>query len=514
MRKVGWHDVSLGVGIASVSWVENISKLLPFVDRLERGKPLVIIALVAFFVAVSWALAASVSGVEQAIGLWPALVLVSVGSLLLVGAAAAELLLEKEASTGVAVTSAPGGELVMGCWFGRTTVACGGLEVGGDPGPQVPNGDRVLQLVEVKESQLSSLDSGSRRAFDALAAQILDRVRVAQGSEMLGTRRFSSIGIGMPGIVDLQTGVLTLSVTVQEGSNIPREVASRLLASDKHAIRAAFGGGATNESALADRIYVDNDVRCVARHVLANHGWSEFACLYVGGGVGGALVAGGRVLYGAHGSAGHVGHVDLGEGSVRELPAKAGQELEPVKCDCGKVGYHLEPLANFRGLERLARSVADADGEGLLDEMLVRWGDDADSFFREVFPLIVASASDRSAEYVPERIRDFVVDTPVVNEYANRVLRAYVGVLSGGIATLTHILGFERVILCGPLVELLRQNELFAHYERELLPRQLIDPRARPTVHNVVVKEALWRGAALIGWDSGYQEHRNRGTMG
>jgi predicted NBD/HSP70 family sugar kinase len=493
-----------------MSGVDSISRLFPLIDRLEqRARPLVIIAVVALSVGLIWAVAASASSAEQIVVLGPALALVIVGLVLLLGAASVELLAKEEVAPGTAISvAAPGGKLVLGCWFGRTTVACGALEVAGDPGPGVPRGGRLSQFVEVKETQLSRLDSGSSRAYDALAALVLDRVRVAQGSDTLGNRRFSSIGIGTPGIVDLQTGILTLSVTVPDGSDIPREVARRLLSSDKHVIRAAFGEDSQNESALAERIYVDNDVRCIARHELANHGWSEFACLYAGGGVGGALVKGGCVHYGAHGSAGHVGHIDLGEASIATLPAKAGQELKPVRCDCGKVGFHLEPLANFRGFERLARAVADADGHELLDGLLQRNGQDSSSFFSEVFPAVVASASGRITGEVPERILDLVAETPDINEYANRVLRAYVTVLTGGIATLTHILDFERVVLCGPLVEQLRQNELFAQYVRELLPPQLIDPGARPTVHDTVVREALWRGAALTGWDSGYHEHR------
>lgn len=499
-----------------MSEIDNISRLFPLIDRLEqRARPLVAIALVAFSVGLIWAVAATASSAEQVIVLGPALALVLVGLVLLLVAASVGFFAKEEVVPGVATTVvAPGGELVLGCWFGRTTVACGGLEVSGDPGPRVPRSDRLSQLVEVKESQLSRLDSRSSRAYDALAALILDRVRMAQGSDILGTRRFSSIGIGTPGIVDLQTGILTLSVTVPDGSDIPREVARRLLSSDKHAIRAVFGEDSQNESALADRIYIDNDVRCIARHELADHGWSEFACLYAGGGVGGALVMEGRVHYGAHGSAGHIGHIDLGEDRIKTLPAKAGQELKPFKCDCGKLGFHLEPLANFRGLERLARAVADADGDQLLDEMLQRHGHDSDAFFSDVFPSVVASASGRPMGEVPERIRNFTAETPAINEYANRVLRAYVNVLTGGIATLTHILDFERVVLCGPLVEQLRQNELFAQYLRDLLPGQLIDPGARPTVHDAVTREALWRGAALIGWDSGYQEHRKVAKTG
>lgn len=58
----------------------------------------------------------------------------------------------------------------------------------------------------------------------------------------------------------------------------------------------------------------------------------------VGTGIGGAFVTGGRVLLGAHGAAGHVGHVSV--------PEAAG-----VVCPCGKTG-HLEGLASGAGILR------------------------------------------------------------------------------------------------------------------------------------------------------------------
>ncbi|QDP95384.1 ROK family protein [Microlunatus elymi] len=59
----------------------------------------------------------------------------------------------------------------------------------------------------------------------------------------------------------------------------------------------------------------------------------------VGTGLGGAVVHGGRVLRGAHGAAGHLGHVRCVE--ARDLP-----------CSCGATG-HLEAIASGYGLVQL-----------------------------------------------------------------------------------------------------------------------------------------------------------------
>ncbi|ATG52762.1 hypothetical protein CFK38_15410 [Brachybacterium vulturis] len=75
----------------------------------------------------------------------------------------------------------------------------------------------------------------------------------------------------------------------------------------------------------------------------------------VGTGIGGAQVIAGRAVLGAHGAAGHVGHVPV-------------PEAEGVPCPCGRTG-HLEGLASGPGIVRLARRLgADAsvhDGHSL-----------------------------------------------------------------------------------------------------------------------------------------------------
>jgi predicted NBD/HSP70 family sugar kinase len=495
----------------SMSGLSDIAKLLPLVDRLKpRAQQVAVVALIAVGIALIWAIATGAVHAQAIVILAPSGALVVLGFILLLVAASGWLFAKEPSEPTVAAIAAPGGELVLGCWFGRTGVLCGALQVSGAPGPAVPRCDRISTLGEVKALELSAADRNSSRAYDSLAHVILDCLHALQRSNMLGSARISSMGIGTPGLIDLQSGTLTLTVTVPD-TNVPREVARRLLQSDRHGIRAVFEGEPETEAAFVDHIYVDNDVRCVARYVLADHGWPEFVCVYVGRGIGGALAFNGRVHYGAHGSAGHIGHIDIGQGVIRRLPVRAGLELEPVKCDCGKVGFHLEPLANFRGLERIARAVAEVNNYEVLAELLElhsRNGD-SDSFFFNVFPALLGSASGRPVGELPVAIRQAAADNPAVNEYANAVLRTYVAVLAAGIATLTNILDFERVVLCGPLVEQLRQNDLFSQCRRELLPNHLLDPGARPTVHDVTVREALWRGAALIGWDSSYHKHRN-----
>jgi predicted NBD/HSP70 family sugar kinase len=83
----------------------------------------------------------------------------------------------------------------------------------------------------------------------------------------------------------------------------------RLMDEEPAIVERAFGVPSGEPRRLADLILVDNDVRCVARHYLSQHNWANFACVYVGSGVGAGMVVDGRVYYGSNGSAGHIGHI-------------------------------------------------------------------------------------------------------------------------------------------------------------------------------------------------------------
>src|SRR5262249_15879026 len=69
------------------------------------------------------------------------------------------------------------------------------------------------------------------------------------------------------------------------------------------------------------------------------------------------------------------------------------------------------------------------------------------------------------------------------------------------------------IVLCGSLVEQLRENDLFAKYLRDCLPEHLLDAQSRPNLSFVEGHEAQWRGAALIAWDPVFHERRNLGCL-
>lgn len=135
--------------------------------------------------------------------------------------------------------------------------------------------------------------------------------------------RYDSLGLGLAGGVDAATGTLLFAPNLRRwvGFSFKREFERRLgtrAVADNDANVAVWGG------------YVVG-LRRRVRHVVG---------FTLGTGVGGGLIVDGRLVRGATGSAGEVGH----------------QVLDPKgpRCRCGKRGC-LEAYAGTYGLQRLAR---------------------------------------------------------------------------------------------------------------------------------------------------------------
>jgi glucokinase len=148
----------------------------------------------------------------------------------------------------------------------------------------------------------------------------------------LGLASGDTIGVGAPGVIDVEKGV------VRAAPNLPGWIEP-------------FGlGPALAETLGIERVLVDNDVNVgtVAEHRLgAGKGSSELLGVFVGTGVGGGLVLDGKLRRGSTGLAGEIGHV---------VVKPTGRV-----CGCGGRG-HLEAYAGRAGMERRAREL-EAKGQ-------------------------------------------------------------------------------------------------------------------------------------------------------
>jgi glucokinase len=149
--------------------------------------------------------------------------------------------------------------------------------------------------------------------------------------ERLADGRRIPVGVAAPGFIDASQS------TVYYTPNIPwrnEPLRERL------------------EARLALPVVVDNDANAA--------GWAEFrfgagrlvsdmVTLTLGTGVGGAVIAGDRLLRGGFGAAGELGH-------MRVVP-------DGIQCGCGARGC-IEQYGSGRALQRMADEIADAGGIG------------------------------------------------------------------------------------------------------------------------------------------------------
>jgi glucokinase len=162
----------------------------------------------------------------------------------------------------------------------------------------------------------------------AVVAEITSVVKASAKSAKVPVSKLAGVGIGSPGRVDHKTGDLFGAANLP-GFGDPVPLGSL--------VAAALG---------VKRVVVDNDVAVatLAEHRLgAGRGFDDLLVVFVGSGVGGALILGGQLHMGAHGAAGEIGHVVVVDGG----------EL----CPCGRRGC-MEAYAGRVALERAARAAA------------------------------------------------------------------------------------------------------------------------------------------------------------
>lgn len=180
---------------------------------------------------------------------------------------------------------------------------------------------------------------------DAVLATVLDTVATLSHSNAGAS--IDSIGIGIPGVVDHETGTVNHAVNLGlDAINLGPLIAER----------------------LGVPVVLENDVNAAAigsfrSLALSGTTVNSLAFLNLGTGIAAGIVIDGKVLRGARGAAGEIGHIPV-------------RDYGPV-CRCGQVGC-LESFASGFALEQRATS-------------------DTRSPLRVADLLLARSASDRSA---------------------------------------------------------------------------------------------------------------------
>ena len=181
-------------------------------------------------------------------------------------------------------------------------------------------------------------------------------------NELLATEpeiQIEGIGIGVPGDVDMATGI------TGDLPNLPGRWRN-----------VAVGPVIADATGLPVGMINDAKAFALAEYQLgAAAGVDTALCVTVGTGIGGAIIAHGRILHGAGGLAGEIGHLIL--------------QPEGPRCTCGNLGC-AETLANgpaivgeavrrvVQGFTTSLVSLSDGDLNAITPELVARAADEGD----------------------------------------------------------------------------------------------------------------------------------------
>ena len=268
---------------------------------------------------------------------------------------------------------------------------------------------------------------GEESVLDAIASAA---TAVAGESQILG------VGVGVPGLVD-RNGVLRFAPNLPGVNDL--------------AIRAEL------EARLGLPVKVDNDATCAAwgeRQLGAAQGYDDVVLVTLGTGIGGGIVAGGRLVRGANGFAGEIGHMVI---------AANGSP-----CPCGQRGCW-ERYASGGGLGRLGQQAA---AEGRAARVLARAGGDLE-LVRGEHVTVAAAEGDAGAQAVMAELGWWVAQ---------------------GLANLANVFDPEAFVLGGGLAE---AGELLLDPVRAAFTGLLTGASYRPPV--AIVPATLGEHAGAIG---------------
>jgi glucokinase len=162
----------------------------------------------------------------------------------------------------------------------------------------------------------------------------------------LGQPKEKLIGIGMgaPGPVDYESGILYNTVNLGWEDNYPLQKELETVTSLPAAI--------------------DNDANCAALGEMwkgAGAGAKDLVCVTLGTGVGGGVITNGAIVQGVSGAAGEIGH-------ITSIPNGG------APCNCGKTGC-LETVASATGIVRLANEkLQNQERDSQLKRLLLSTG--------------------------------------------------------------------------------------------------------------------------------------------
>ena len=144
-------------------------------------------------------------------------------------------------------------------------------------------------------------------------------------TEIIADENISGIGIGIPGIIDVDKGILTQAPNISEVKDYP--IKEKLI----------------HELGSAIDVVTENDANCAALGewwLGAGKDVNSLIILTLGTGLGGGIILNGKLWRGVNGMAGEIGHMTI--------------DPDGPKCNCGNFGC-LESFASAEAIRRMVK---------------------------------------------------------------------------------------------------------------------------------------------------------------
>ncbi len=277
-----------------------------------------------------------------------------------------------------------------------------------------------------------------RGDFARARAELPERIDALMSEARLPRGRLHCVGVAVPGLVDHRTGACVLAPNLG-WRDVP--------------LRAAL------EKALGTPVLVRNSMQAgaIAEARLGGAPAKSFAWIYIGIGVGAAIVIDGRVLYGKRGYTGELGHWQVVH--------------DGVLCKCGRRGC-LETVASGDAIEAAARTLA-------------------------------ARAQASNAESAGGSAAVIAAAASLGDEEARAILARAGEYLGVAISYLVNLLDLERVVLDGAVIR--AGGHLLETIRRSVASHALDGAEVR-IVASAVSEDVMLRGAVFLAMDGDHTE--------
>lgn len=226
-----------------------------------------------------------------------------------------------------------------------------------------------IAAVDYNGTLLEKLTIGTQvqKGRDVVITEMCDAIQQVV-TKYASRGKLAGIGIGVPGIIDLETGML------YESPNLPGW--------DHYPVREEI------ERRLNAKVILENDANAAAlgeKWLGAARDYPNMCMMTLGTGVGGGIVLNGRIWHGMTGMAGELGHITV--------------EPEGAKCNCGNNGC-IEQYASATAIVRMAR---EAIATGKAPE-LARGAESPDKEFSSRIVYQLAVQGDVAAQEIYRKV--------------------------------------------------------------------------------------------------------------